>query len=135
VTVVVLCLVVSALLAFFGAWLMLAGRREERSELAQKLRRRPARDRTPRRPRTRPEPVPAHTRMRALSVNGSNGTAAANGNGNGKRPHVPRPEPMQVPEPSTAGAVDIRAAGHDRLEAALERARMRLAEDAEPSEA
>jgi hypothetical protein len=121
-TVVFICLVVATAFAVLGVALMQAGRREERAETSADRRRRLAAQRKAReaelaRGARPPEtaPVPRRTRPR--------------------RPPEPAAVPAAtaaaelVPAPATAGAADIQAAGRARLEAALARARARLAEE------
>jgi hypothetical protein len=114
VTIVLICILVAVALAIVGAYLLVSGRREERAELAagsapDSMAPDPAVPRVRLRPHAEAEPAEAR----------------------------PRPQPeVSAPMPVAARPADgaVRAAGRARLEAALERARARLADERDAAE-
>ena len=147
-TIVLVCIVVAVALAIVGGYLLVSGRREERSEVTGGPSPRtssyrapgPAPARVPHRSdpecgratqaHPAPEPyeddephAPQHEPIPAPA------TAAA-----AQRPAPREPVRSPLPEPSTPNDGAVRAAGHARLEAALARARARLDDEAEPAE-
>jgi len=151
VTIVLVCVAVAVVLALVGAWLLISGRREERAEVAEappiprstpvhdippRVRRReaPAQATAEDDPATEgetarvaePTPAPAPATAAAARVAATRRSPAPT------RVASAPPSPASAPGATVPG--DVQAAGRARLEAALERARSRLGEDAEPSE-
>jgi hypothetical protein len=146
-TIVLICIVVAVALAIVGGYLLVSGRREERSEVTGGPSPRTSSYRAPgpapaRVHRSGPEldqPTQAHPApepyedeepyARQDEPIPAPATAAA-----AQRPAPREPVRSPLPEPSTPNDGAVRAAGHARLEAALARARARLDDEAEPAE-
>ena len=152
-TIVLICIVVAVGLAIVGAYLLLSGRREERSEVTGGASPRTSSYRAPgpapaRLHRDEPgvgEPTQAHPAPAPYEdgepyedeepyppqdepIPAPATPAAA------QRPSPRQPVRSPLPVPSTPNDGAVRAAGHARLEAALARARARLNDEAEPAE-
>jgi hypothetical protein len=146
-TIVLICIVVAVGLAIVGGYLLVSGRREERSEVTGGASPPTSSYRAPgpapvRVHRNDPEvgqPTQAHPAPDPYEDEvpyapqdapiPAPATAAA-----AQRPAPREPVRSPLPEPSTPNDGAVRAAGHARLEAALARARARLDDEAEPAE-